>query len=183
MSVSSWPGRGTGLGEAPGCWLGSASQLCGRWRASGAKGRNLRKGYYGWVRSGGSPSSSTQFLINRTQCLHLFFQAFGGRTRLFTFLKHCPKEEWMLFGRRAPWDAEATLSLADPNPWISQSVHVTPSGGRGAATRPFSAPKTHRFPTSACRSVVWGGWRSLPCLGQDFQLGQEFPPCLVPREK
>lgn len=37
---------------------------------------------------------------------------------------------------------------------IAQSVHVTPSGGREAARRPFSAPETYRFPTSAFWSVV-----------------------------
>lgn len=58
-------------------------------------------------------------------------------------------------------------------------MHVTPSGDRGATTRMFSASKT-----APCWQVSGARQAAEPsCLGQDFQIRQEFPTCLKLREK
>lgn len=97
----------------------------------------------------GFSNSFTQFLINHTQYPHLFFQAFGGCASLSTFLKHCPKQDWILFGI----EAETTLSLVDPSSWIFPVCmsHLM------VVEEPLRGPSEPPNPTSAHRLEVRGG--------------------------
>lgn len=121
MFVSSWPGwvTGTELDKAPRCWLGSAAERYWIWRASVAKWRNLRKAVKA-LRAQVVFLVVLWFLINHTQRPNLFFRAFSGCARLFTFSKHRPQQEQMLFGRGAPWEVDTTSCLVALNAWISQ---------------------------------------------------------------